>query len=180
MFKKIIILCLLLVACLGIAGAEDGRVMRLQKFLARYSWSPLLGHEHEIVYCADKFGIDYRLYVAIAGAESTYGKTFPKGAKNLTGHCNGDTHFNSIYHNIYATSKLIGTAKYYAKYRQTKNLWDFLYVYKGVPPYKRYYVNLSYSFNEIADIRIFTPPQLAEPKLPPKIDNLASRTILSD
>ncbi|MBI5400217.1 glucosaminidase domain-containing protein [Candidatus Saganbacteria bacterium] len=163
MVKKIIIMCLILFYGFTLAGAEDARVMKLEKFLARFPWSPLRGHEHEIVYCADKFGIDYRLYVAIAGAESSFGKKFPKQAKNLTGHRNGVTRFSSIYHNIHATSKLVGTAKYYQKYRRTRNLWDFLYVYKGVPPYKHYYVNLRYTFDEVARVRIFTPPQLAKP-----------------
>jgi hypothetical protein len=134
--------------------AEDLRAVRLQKFLDRYPWSPLRGHEHEILYCADKFGIDYRLYLAIAGAESTYGKRYPEGKRNLTGHLNGATAFSSIWQNIYETSKLIGTAHYYRKYRETNDIRDLIYVYKGVPPYEHYYKNMRYALDQIGQVDI--------------------------
>src|SRR3989339_608426 len=131
MIKHKLWLVLLLIVFIGwSASAKDLRAVKLQKFLDRYPWSPLRGHEQEILYCADKFGIDYRLYVAISGAESTYGKRYPLGLKNLTGYNSGKTGFNSIYQNIYQTSKLIGEAKYYRKFRATKDLWDLIYVYK--------------------------------------------------
>ncbi|OGC11956.1 hypothetical protein A3K48_05705 [candidate division WOR-1 bacterium RIFOXYA12_FULL_52_29] len=155
MIKHKLWLVLLLIVFIGwSASAKDLRAVKLKRFLGRYQFSPLRGHEHEILYCADKFGIDYRLYIAIAGAESTYGKRYPTTRKNLTGHCNGDTSFESIYSNIYKTSQLIGTRDWYKKYRKTKNIWDLVYVYKGVPPYDHYVKNLRYVFDTIASISV--------------------------
>lgn len=151
MIKKTII-GLTLVICLASWAAADLRAEKLKAFLDRYPWSPLRGHEQEIVYCADKFGIDYRLYVAISGAESTYGKRYK--LNNLTGYNSCNTGFGSIYQNIYHTSELIGTKNYYRKYRSTKNLWDLIYVYKGVPPYTHYYNNLRYALDQIHQVPI--------------------------
>ncbi|MBU0630058.1 MAG: hypothetical protein KKC80_03965 [Candidatus Margulisbacteria bacterium] len=151
---KIAALLMILILLSGAAEARDLRAVKLKRFLDRYEFSPLRGHEQEIVYCADKFGIDYRLYVAIAGAESTYGKRFPATRKNLTGHRNGDTAFESIFDNIYQTSKLIGTRHYYRKYRQTKDIWDLVYVYKGVPPYDHYVRNLRYALDTITAVSV--------------------------
>ena len=132
----------------------DLRPYKLKRFLDRYPWSPLRGHEIEIVACADKFGIDYRLYVAIAGAESTYGKRYPKKTNNLTGYNSCNTNFVSIYKNIYETSKLIGTAHYYKKYRKTEDIKDLIYVYKGVPPYDHHIKNIRYALDAISAISI--------------------------
>jgi hypothetical protein len=133
-------------------SAADLRAEKLKSFLDRYPWSPLRGHEQEIVYCADKFGIDYRLYIAIAGAESSYGKRYK--LKNLTGYNNCNSGFKSIYENIYYTSELIGTSKYYKKYRSSKNIWDLIYTYKGVPPYNHYYDNMRYALDQIHQVPI--------------------------
>lgn len=133
---------------------KDLRAVRLKKFLDRYPWSPLRGHEHEILYCADKFGIDYRLFIAIAGAESSYGKRFPRSTKNLTGYNSCNTKFTSVWQNIYETSRLIGTSHYYKKFRKTGDIWDLIYVYKGVPPYSHYHSNLRYALDSITKIDI--------------------------
>ena len=154
MIKRLIILILLLMVMGNIAQAKDLRVVKLQRFLARYPWSPLRGHEQEIVYCADLFGIDYRLYLAVAGAESSYGKRYPRQTNNLTGYNSCDTTFNSIYQNIYATSKLIGEKHYYKNYRKTKKLMDFILVYKGVPPYEHHYKNMRYALDSITAVDI--------------------------
>ncbi|MBN2058200.1 MAG: hypothetical protein JW782_05350 [Candidatus Saganbacteria bacterium] len=134
--------------------AKDLRAVKLKKFLDRYPWSPLRGHEQEILYCADKFGLDYRLYVAIAGAESSYGKRYPLGTKNLTGYNSCKTGFTSIWENIYETSKLIGTTSYYKKFRKTGDIKDLIYVYKGVPPYQHYYENMRYALDQITAVSI--------------------------
>jgi len=152
--NKYLALGLIFLSLASAAGAKDLRAVKLKRFLDRYQFSPLRGHEQEILYCADKFGVDYRLYLAISGAESTFGKRFPKTRKNLTGHCNGDTTFQSIYSNIYETSKLIGTRGWYKKYRRTKNIWDLVYVYKGVPPYDHYVKNLRFVMDTITDISV--------------------------
>lgn len=152
--NKYLAIGLIFLSLATVAGAKDLRAVKLKRFLDRYQFSPLRGHEQEILYCADKFGVDYRLYLAIAGAESTYGKRYPKTHNNLTGHCNGDTVFQSIYSNIYQTSKLIGQAGYYKKYRKTKNIWDLVYVYKGVPPYEHYVKNLRFVMSTVTAVSV--------------------------
>lgn len=137
---------LFVVLLAGLAGAGDLRAARIEKFLTRYPDSPLRGHIHEILYCADRFGLDYRLYLGIAGAESTFGRRYPKSNRNLTGVCNGGARFVSIYDNIYRTHEIIATGKWYRKYRKTRDLRDLVYVYKGVPPYDRYIRTLRYIF----------------------------------
>ena len=138
----------------NIGLAKDFRAVKVKKFLAKYPGSPLRGHEHEILYWADKFKLDYRLYLAIAGAESTFGRRYPKHNRNLTGILNGSTHFESIYDNIYQTQKLIATGKWYKKYRSTKNLMDLIYVYKGVPPYDHYFRNIKSIMQAIASVPV--------------------------
>jgi len=138
----------------GLAAAKDLRAVKLKRFLDRYPWSPLRGHEHEILYCADLFGVDYRLFVAIAGAESSFGKSYPVQRNNMTGYLDGWATFDSIYDNIYETTKLIGTRHYYKKFRKTKDIWDLIHVYKGVPPYDDYYKNLRFTLDAITAVDI--------------------------
>jgi hypothetical protein len=138
MLKKTILSVLFILVLAGLAFAGDPRALKIGKFLARYPDSPLRGHIHELLYCADRFGLDYRLYLGLAGAESTFGRSYPKNSHNLTGICNGGARFASIYDNIYRTHKIIATGKWYKKYRATRKLKDLVYVYKGVPPYDRY------------------------------------------
>ena len=152
--KRFFLVLLIVISLTSLGYSRDLRVLKIKRFLDRYPWSPLRGHEQEIVYCADKFGIDYRLYVAIAGAESTYGKNYPRRNKNLTGYQNGRTKFASIYQNIYETSKLIGTANYYRKYRRTQNIWDLIRVYKSVPPFRQYHRNMRYALDQIHSVSI--------------------------
>lgn len=151
--KKLSLILLLLLFSAGWAGAKDLRPLRLYKFLSRYQ-SPLRAHVHEIVHCADKYNIDYRLYVALSGAESGFGRFFPKYSSNFTGIMNGATRFPSVYANIDYTSRIIGRGKWYKTYRKTKNIEDLVYVYKGVPPYERYLKTVRYSLHKIASMDI--------------------------
>lgn len=166
--KKIIFILIGLILIASLTGAKDLRAVKLKKFLDRYPWSPLRGHEQEILYCADKFGLDYRLYIAIAGAESTYGKRYPQGAKNLTGYgIYGDKvgQFSSIYQNIYKTHELIATKSYYKKFRKTKDIKDLIRVYKGVPPYDQHYYNMRYALDQITAVSIVKELQEQREKL---------------
>ncbi|MFA5103994.1 MAG: hypothetical protein WC527_02325 [Candidatus Margulisiibacteriota bacterium] len=144
-------LVLVFVVLSGATVSGDLRSERLRAFLYRYPGTPLISHINEILYCADKFKLDWRLYVAIAGAESTFGKHYPKHTRNLTGFNNCDTKFRSIYDNIYRTHEVIATTKYYAKYRKTKNIKDLVYVYKGKPPYEHYIKTIKFVFWKIND-----------------------------
>ncbi|MBU0686783.1 MAG: hypothetical protein KKB81_02885 [Candidatus Margulisbacteria bacterium] len=167
MAKRIVIIVFIICLSANFAYAQanydkDLRAVRLKIFLDRYPFSPLRGHEQEILYCADKFNLDYRLYVAIAGAESTFGKKYPKATSNLTGYNSCNTTFDSIYKNIYETHKLIGTAKWYKKYRQTRKIEDLVYTYKGVPPYAHYIRNIRYTLDAISAIPIKEEKKKAE------------------
>lgn len=151
--KKFSLILLLLLFSAGWATAKDLRPLRLYRFLSRYQ-SPLRAHVNEIVYCADKYNIDYRLYVALSGAESGYGRNFPKHSSNFTGIMNGATRFPSTFANIDYTSRLLGQGKWYKTYRRTKKLEDLVYVYKAVPPYERYLRTVRYALNKINSMDI--------------------------
>lgn len=151
---RILLIGFLLVFLSGIGQAVDLRAVKLQKYLERYPGTPLASHVHEILSCADKFKVDYRLYVAITGAESGFGRKTSLDRKNFTGYLNGRVGFVSIYHNIYRTHELIGTGKWYKKYRRTKNINDFVYTYKGVPPYAHYIRNIRAVLDGIAKIPV--------------------------
>ncbi len=154
-FIKVFLVIISVFILAGQAPAKDLRAVRIEKFLTKYNpTSPLRNKAHEILYCADIFGLDYRLYLAISGAESTYGKNYPKVSKNLTGILNGKTRFQSIYDNIYYTSKLLATGKWYAKFNKTKKIEDFVYIYKGVPPYDRYIRTLRFTLDGISAVSI--------------------------
>jgi hypothetical protein len=154
MVKKLIISGLLLLTLASVGTAMDFRALKLKKFLERYPGSPLVSHTQEIVHCADRFGLDYRLYVAISGAESGYGRHYPKRTYNLTGISNGRYGFHSIYENIYYTHRLLATTKWYRQYRTSGELMDLIYVYKAVPPYDRYLKIMRYAMREIAYVSI--------------------------
>lgn len=137
----------------GAAHAEDLRAVRIEKFLVRHCpTSPLRGRGEEIVYFADGYGLDYRLYIAIAGAESGWGLKYPKKSHNFTGICNGRTRFASISDNIRFTHETISTRKWYRKYRKTRKIEDLVYVYKGIPPYDRYIRSMRFTLDMISAI----------------------------
>jgi len=154
MLKRMILAAILILFSFNLVSAKDLRAIRLKKFLDRYPGNPLRSHIHEILYCADKFGLDYRLYVALSGAESGYGRHLPKFSQNFTGIGNGKIRFPSIFANIYYTHELIATKKWYHRYRATRRLKDLVYVYKHVPPFKPYLRTLRYILDCIASVNI--------------------------
>jgi hypothetical protein len=144
-----------LVMLSGTTVSGDLRSEKLRAFLYRYPGTPLINHIDEILYCADKFDLDWRLYVAIAGAESTFGLRYPKDTNNLTGFNSCNTSFRSINENIYRTHEVIATLKPYERYRRTKDIKDLVYVYKGVPPYDHYISTVKFIFWKVKDRDIF-------------------------
>ncbi len=68
----------------GVLEAEDWRVAHLYKFLADYN-SPLTDQAGHFVREADRLNLDWRLVVAIAGVESTFGKHIPTNSFNAWG-----------------------------------------------------------------------------------------------
>ncbi len=64
----------------------DGRVANLQAFIRKYNpHSPLYELADKIVEVSDKYGLDYRLLVAIAMQESNLCKRIPKDSYNCWG-----------------------------------------------------------------------------------------------
>ena len=162
MLKKSLVILTLLIFGLGGARAVDLRAHQIEQFLSRYCpTSPLRGRGAEIVQTADRYRLDYRLYLAIAGAESTWGKNCPKRSFNYTGISNGGARFRSISHNIDFTHATIAQKKWYRHYRQTGKLMDLIYVYKGVPPYDRYYRSLRFTMDIVASLPVTAPIRLA-------------------
>ncbi len=60
---------------------SDFRVKVIENYLLRYD-SPMAGNAQDFVYYADKYNLDWRLVLAIAGVESTYGKQIPPYSYN--------------------------------------------------------------------------------------------------
>lgn len=62
----------------------DGRSLLITHYLRRYK-SPLLSHANEVVQVSDKYGLDWRLLVAIAQQESNLCKKIPANSYNCWG-----------------------------------------------------------------------------------------------
>lgn len=59
----------------------DYRVKVVENYLKHYD-SPMVDNASDFVYYADKYGLDWRLVLAISGVESTYGKQIPPYSYN--------------------------------------------------------------------------------------------------
>lgn len=95
----------------GLVGTEiipaDARVEIIRQYLKKYN-SPLLGEEKTLVRAADKYGLDFRLLVAIAQQESNLCKVMPKDSYNCWGwgiHSRGTLRFHSYKEAIEAVAK---------------------------------------------------------------------------
>lgn len=96
---------------------EDSRIAILQGFLASQR-SPLAVHSEHIIRTADKYGLDWRLLVAITGVESGFGRIMPQNSYNAYGWANGTTRFESWENSISHVSKVL-SEKYLAKGLET-------------------------------------------------------------
>jgi hypothetical protein len=152
MLKKLYGALLILLIAISAVSAKDLRAVKISKFLDNYPANPLRAHVHEILYCADQFGLDYRLYLALACAESGMGRFCPKYSRNFTGIMNGATGFRSIFANIHYTHRLIATGKWYRRYQATRRLADLVYVYKHVPPFEPYLRTMRYVLDGINSV----------------------------
>jgi len=65
-------------------GEEDARITVVKGFFKKYK-SDLFPYADNVIYAADKYGIDYRLIPAIAMQESNLCKKAPKGSYNCWG-----------------------------------------------------------------------------------------------
>lgn len=92
---------------------NDPRVGKLEGFLNNYK-SPLAEYSFYFIYCADKYGIDWKLLPAITGIESTFGKRIPSGSYNAYGWGNGLSRFESWEESIDYVTKALAE-KYVAR-----------------------------------------------------------------
>jgi len=79
---------------LGAVVEEDARPVIIEKYLEKYD-SPLLPYAQDLFNASEKYGVDYKLIVAIAQCESNLCKKSPSGSFNCWGFENGETKFLS-------------------------------------------------------------------------------------
>jgi hypothetical protein len=79
---------------LGTAEVEDARPVIIRTYLERYD-SPLAPYYLDLFNASEKYGVDYKLIVAIAQCESNLCKKSPEGSFNCWGFENGETKFLS-------------------------------------------------------------------------------------
>lgn len=72
----------------------EARPLILKKYLEKHN-SPITSYADLIFQTSEKWGIDYRLMMAIAQCESNLCKRIPEGSYNCWGFENGDTRFLS-------------------------------------------------------------------------------------
>ena len=89
----------------------DNRANQLQSFLTARK-SPLAPHSARIVDIADKYGLDWKLLVAISGVESGFGRVMPLNSFNAYGWSNGLTRFESWENSIEHVSQVLGCLLY--------------------------------------------------------------------
>jgi hypothetical protein len=75
-------------------ATEEARPIIIQQYLKDYN-SPLEPYADFLFEMAEKYGLDYRLMVAIAQCESNLCKKAPSGSYNCWGFENGETRFLS-------------------------------------------------------------------------------------
>ena len=100
------------------------------------SGSPMGGSENDLLSVSESFGIDYRLVLGIARKESQFGKlSCPNDKYNVFGidSCGKRIIFDSYKHAYTYLATLLKTNGFYAKWRQTGELWDLMSVY--CPPF---------------------------------------------
>jgi len=87
--------------------SSDARPVIIRNYLEKYN-SPMLPYADFIVKVSDKYGLDYRLLVAIAQQESNLGKKIPPNSYNAWGwgvHSQGTLKFSSWEEGIETVAK---------------------------------------------------------------------------
>lgn len=109
---------------LGAFQNADSRTLIIQKYLLKYK-SPMAPFAGFIVQTSDKYGLDWRLLVAIAQQESNLGKRIPPDSHNAWGygiHSRGTLKFASWEEGIETVAKGL-KEKYLDKgYRTTEEI----------------------------------------------------------
>lgn len=91
----------------GTATTADARIEIIRQYLQRYN-SPLAEHAHELLLTSEKYGLDFRLLVAVAQQESNLCKKIPQDSYNCWGwgvHSRGTLKFQSYTEAIETVAK---------------------------------------------------------------------------
>lgn len=91
----------------GVIEEEDARCEIIRQYLA-INKSPLEPHACYIVNIADEYGVDWRIFTAVAQKESGLCKAIPPGSHNCTGwgiHSEGTLGFDTYEEGILAWTK---------------------------------------------------------------------------
>ena len=110
----------------------DDRAYRVRLYLEGYG-SPLAPASSEFIKVADKYKIDFRILVGIAGAESTFGKAIPEGSANPFGLGCWTNHpcfrFSSFGDAIEYLGRTLATGNPYSQFRRSGKVEDIAEVY---------------------------------------------------
>ncbi len=104
---------------------QEERYRRLRGYLERYG-SPLAPYAKDFVDAGDHYGVDYRIVIAVAGREQTFGVNWPGSSNNFWGYgsyCWPDiqaaaweiTRLYSIEYQDLSRGDICGAAKRYAE-----------------------------------------------------------------
>ena len=107
---------------------SEKKVKKLKVFFEKHS-SLLASHSGILVYCASKYGFDYRLLPSILMVESSGCKNFIRSTNNCFGWSHGTYRFASIQDSIVKVSKWIATAPQFKKFQETGKIEDLGEVY---------------------------------------------------
>ncbi len=111
------------------------RLLRLSRFFTSYN-SPLAFESESFLEASEKYKIDYKILVAIAGVESTFAKNIAYNSHNPFGYMCGNRvcYFKSYRQAIFKVAQTISRNRAYKKYRLTKRIIDLAEVYNYVYP----------------------------------------------
>lgn len=99
---------------------------KIATYLAKHH-SPLLGTEDSLLTTSSRYGLDYRLILAIARKESSLGKR--ACGYNVFGIASCRKDFESYEKAYEYLAKLLTQSSYYKKWRKTGELYDLISVY---------------------------------------------------
>lgn len=106
--------------------ASEQLLLRVRRYLERFD-SPMVGSEKELIASANNWGVDYRLFLAIARKESQLGKRACNF--NPFGIASCRVSYDSWADSYEGLGRLLMTSNYYRKWRQTGDLYDLMSVY---------------------------------------------------
>lgn len=116
----------------------DAKTIELARFLEKYN-SPLAGSALDFIEASKKYGLDYKLLVAISGVESTFGNHTPSCARfNVFGYRSSSSpcgwyRFTSYREAIYKVAETISRGNAYARYQRSGQTIDLAFVYTALP-----------------------------------------------